>query len=237
MPFKKAERPKKLFVFIADQIMEAIQNEEFQPGDMLPSERSLAEKFAVSRPIIREAISSLQLLGIVQTYTGRGTIVLRKPPVDKSQQLWFLENEESPLQVLEARMIVEPGSAKLAAERRDSTSITRMEKLLGEMEQSLDNLSRYSSLDMQFHLEVAIASQNAVIQQFVESVIKYGNQNLGRRIREGTHHLGRSLANQYVGHHRLLFKAIVAKDGDKADEAMRVHLTSAYKNWFVSEKD
>ncbi len=139
MPLLKPISPTRLYVQIARQIADAVQNETFKVGDKLPPERALAEELNVSRASVREALSALEILGIVESRSGNGTFI-RRPPTE-----WtylgtifedFVAHEDSPHEVLDARRILEPAVAQLAAERATDEQISQLELCLQAIEQA-----------------------------------------------------------------------------------------------------
>lgn len=236
MPFSEV-RPKKAFVYVAEQINEAVSNREFAPGDMLPHERDLAQKFGVSRQVIREALAALQLAGVVETRAGLGTVVRQTIRQDARARIWLLDDEESPGEVLQARQTVEPAIARLAATRFSSESRERLAAILEPMRQEAERAARgeanrFGALDLDFHRELARASGNSVLIRFMEAVIGYVNQQLWRAIREQAYARNRQLASIYLRHHEVAFRALIAGDGDAAARVVRQHLDEARAIWF-----
>ncbi len=236
MPFSEV-RPKKTFVYVAEQITEAVRRGEFAPGDMLPAERELAEKFRVSRQVIREALAALQLAGVVETRAGLGTVVRQPFGQDATAKIWALDDEESPVEVLEARLVIEPAIVRLAAARLTPESRERLGNLVAAMKVEAGKAAQgepnqFGALDLQFHQEVVRASGNAVFVRFMEAVVGYANQRLWRAIREQAYGHDHQLARVYLGHHETMFEALIAGDGDRAGQAMLEHLKAAEVVWF-----
>lgn len=236
MPFTEV-RPKKTFVRIAEQIGEAIRSGEYAPGDMLPSERELARTFGISRQAMREALAALQLAGIVETRAGIGSVVAAPPGPVSSERLWSLNDEESPVEVMEARRIVEPRIAALVAARITNEDLQELHQLLARMRAAaaespaLEGLS-FGALDLEFHCLVADASGNAVLARFVEGVASYADQHIWRSLRQSSYRREPTLARRFVQHHEALVAAIEAGDGEAAARAMESHLDASLDLWF-----
>ena len=134
MVFEKVETKRK-HLYVAEQILRAIKEGIYKPEDKLPPERVLAEEMGVSRNSIREALSALQVLNIVESRTGDGTYV--KKSVEKvdieSQILPILEESESPFKIFEARSALELGVVELAIDNASSEDIGRIEDALNHM--------------------------------------------------------------------------------------------------------
>jgi GntR family transcriptional repressor for pyruvate dehydrogenase complex len=108
MPFEKVKTKRK-HLFVAEQILSAIKQGLYEPNTKLPPERVLAEKMGVSRNSVREALSALQVLNIIESRAGDGTYVkkLVKDINIESQILPILEKSESPFRIFEARSVLE----------------------------------------------------------------------------------------------------------------------------------
>ena len=236
MPFTEV-RPKKTFVRVAEQIDEAIQSGEYAPGDMLPSERELAQTFRISRQAMREALVALQLAGIIETRAGIGSVVAAPPGAESNERLWSLDDEESPAEVMEARRIVEPRIAALVAARIAGEDRQELRRLLARMravagEPSAMEGLRFGTLDLEFHRLVAGASGNAVLARFVEAVAGYADQHLWRSLRQTSYRREPALARRFLHHHEALVAAIEAGDGEAAARAMESHLDASLDLWF-----
>ncbi len=222
---------QKAYVQIAEQIIESIRRGEFRPGDRLPSVRELEAKFGVSRPSVREALSALELVGIVETRTGQGTFVL-DPSLERTERsLLQFDHGESPAEVLEVRLILEPEGARLAAERATEEDL----KVLAISLESLRTIAgeRTPAIvgDIQFHVAVAKASRNPVIQRVVESLTGYLAQALWRSLRQRAW-MHEDLARTYLEHHEHTFAAIRAHEGLLSARSMREHLEHVVRDLF-----
>src|SRR3954453_987461 len=125
LPIKPKER---LYQEIVDQIQQQILSNALKPGDQIPAERDLAERFGVSRTAVREAIKSLTEKGLIEVFVGRGTFVtnLTTDRVVESITL-LLRNEQDNIESLqEARELLEAATARLAASRRSDAHVARL---------------------------------------------------------------------------------------------------------------
>lgn len=227
-------RKQKAYIQIAEQIVDAIRQEEYAPGDKLPSLRELEMRFGVSRPTIREALSALELAGIVGTRMGQGTFVigLQHEPREGS---WFeLDQGESPAEVLEARLILEPAGAALAAERAQPADIENIRATLDTLKGLVAAMKPAIAGDIQFHVAVAKASGNSVIYEVVRGVANYLSEALWRSLRERAW-AHRDLGKIYIAHHEHTLEAIEGRDSQAAAESMRVHLKHVEEDLFSPE--
>jgi len=161
-------RRPKLSERVADQLRERIQGGEFALGAQLPTEGALVEQFSVSRTVIREAISSLRVDGLVNSHQGRGVFVCD----DISQQPFRLcdkdlSEKDHIEQVMELRLHMEVANAELAAARRTEKDIQEIEKAL-QKQHDAHLAGEWGQIeDFSFHLAVANATQNSYMADFL----------------------------------------------------------------------
>ena len=144
---------QKFYMQIARQIKHSIRDGYFKVGEMLPSERALAEQFGASRASIREALSALEMLGFIESRSGKGNFVkadVQEGSID-SELLRALLQGHDPFEIFEARVEIEPRLAGLAAERIDKNEVSELETLLSQQidlsEHIIDELENYNSAD------------------------------------------------------------------------------------------
>jgi DNA-binding FadR family transcriptional regulator len=188
---------------VAERLADDIRTGLLAPGERLPSERDLARTLEVSRASVREALASLQLLGVVETRHGAGTFVVGPPPPDRAP------HDASPSAVLEARAQLEPAVARLAAARaqRDPAA----ENLLAAMEAEPVDLATWNASDRLFHRQLAAMTTNPVLLAFADHVASLMDQPLWQRLRDD------SIATPghtsiHLAEHRMIYEAIA--DGD-----------------------
>ena len=187
MAFKKV-RPRKVSAIAAEQIVDAIQREDYPVGSKLPSEFELAELMGVSRPSIREALSALQAMSIIESRPGSGNYILRKPSSsDESDAVHLIESETGCLEVMEARGVLEPPIVALVARKASDDVLTRLKGFIVEMREQAaqDNFDAYFEADKRFHIELADASGNALVKSALTPLLDTMDQ---RVYREFTRH-------------------------------------------------
>lgn len=212
---------KRLYHSVAEQIKVMINNGTFPPGSRLPGERELAEQFNVSRVTIREAEISLQALGYIEIKTGSGVFVLDSP---QNNHLGL--PKVSAFELTEARLMYESEAAALAAQRISEKSLQRLEELLQAMINDGEKINELSlSADREFHLTIASASGNAVIEYFVELLWKMRSDV--PEIRD-VHATLCSIEDPEDLHreHAQVLEALRARDPSAARQAMRDHFRS-----------
>jgi GntR family transcriptional repressor for pyruvate dehydrogenase complex len=211
---------------VVEQVQAFVLHQQLQPGDALPSELRLAETLGVSRPVVREALRTLAGRGFLTIANGRNAVV---SPVSASALVHFFEratqlNAVTILEVLEVRRGIEKQSVELAAQRRTSDDIEKLQQILAELTQHRQDLSLYSQLDAQLHLQIAIASQNSLLRYFVESfggafrhVSLAGLQNRRTQLELDHVHLD----------HEEIVEAVILQQHERAVRLMDRHVDSA----------
>lgn len=199
-------------------------------GAQLPTEKTLCERFDVSRAVVREAISRLKADGVVRTRQGSGAFVAARPQfasfrlVDAGSE--FVAPHATHLQtVFELRFVIETGAAELAALRRSAADLEGMERALLRMDAALESESDAATDDDAFHVAVAAASHNPQLERFQAFM---GQQLSESRLPTWSargHAAGR--AREAQREHRLIFAAISAADVAGARRAAANHLIAA----------
>lgn len=172
--FQSVEKPK-LANEVARQIAQAIKEGRFLPGQALPPAREFATKFNVSRPILREALSILQLQGYVSTRHGRGTFV--KDPnsdiLNVSLEEWLTKNIHLVENFYEARLAIEPVCAARAALAVGPGDIAELREILERIDDLAECGSTHElvSTDIDFHATIARLSRNQFLIKMLHSLI------------------------------------------------------------------
>lgn len=217
-----AQRPKRLPEIVADQLQEYILKNGLRAADRLPTEPALAEMYAVSRQVVREAARLLEQRGVVDIRAGRGMNVadISVDGVRDIYRLFLRFKPENFGALIEARMILEPGTTALAAERRTDTDLTLMGGAL-DASNALDpdDHPGHLALDLEFHKHVTNASQNPFLIALCTPV----NESLREVYAEPIGYLS-SLPRTHA-EHRKIFEAIVAQNPEAARLATITHLT------------
>ncbi len=206
--------------YLSQRILSLIQEEELRPGDRLPSVKSLAERFSVAAPTLREALRRLQAGGVIEMRHGSGIyvrngherIVLANPGRGEIEVSTIVH-------LLDARLLIEPRLAELTAQAADEAKIAELERILDEAEQCLTgNDEMLHRTNMSFHAAVAKFAGNFLLAQIIESLIElYSFEQLAIM----------SFYDDRLGdhsEHRAILSAIRAKDAGRARELMRRHL-------------
>lgn len=212
-------RKNKVYEEVARQIERMIL-QKMHPGDKLPAERELAEMFGVSRSSIRDAMRSLELVGLVEPRQGAGTVVREISPDLLVTPLSNVIAHKRQLvgELLDFRKMLEPALAARAALRASVQEIIEMEEILRRQSEKVSRGELAMEEDSEFHYTIAMGSGNSVVLKVLDVVMDLLRETRARSLqREGRPE--KSLA----GHRRIL-AAIKRRDRAAAEAAMRQHL-------------
>lgn len=207
---------------VHDWIEQRIINGELGVGDKLPSERQLAEMFGVSRPVIRESLRSLSAKNLVVIQPGRGAFVRSASTTDAAHGLGMLfrRYQISARDFIEARTMIEGTSAALAAERHERSDLHAMESAIAQFDRA-SGIIEQARADMAFHLAVARAARNPMIETMLGSITSLIVELMLRSLGDP------NLATVSIPYHRVIFTAIRDGDAEKSRTAMVDHLAVA----------
>lgn len=160
---------------IAEEIQEMIRREAIPPGGRLPTEHTLARRFRVSRPIVREAIQALKALGVVESRPKTGLRVLPFDPTAHFDQIIpRIRTDEERAEIYELRCILEPAILRLAAERVTPEMLDRLEKLLlPPLSRGREAIREGLARDVAFHEELWRIAGNRFILGFRGLLLRY----------------------------------------------------------------
>lgn len=207
------------------QIMDAILDKRFSPGDPLPPETELAQWLGVSRPTMREAVRSLAERGVLRVVHGRGTFVAdphtwRDP---RSIITWMSRNcsrRQLGIHLVETRRMIEVGASGLAAARRTDLQIADMRQILDAYAQASaeNDVERATQLDLDFHNSIMSASGNPLLAALLDP--------LAEALLDSRRHTTEfpEVRKRAAGHHENIFAKIAANDPTAAKQAMRAHM-------------
>jgi DNA-binding FadR family transcriptional regulator len=199
----------------------------------LPPERELAEKFCVSRAELRKVLAVLEEEGQIQRHVGRGTFVVDRT-ASSAPAGEDIAARTSPLAAMQARMVVEPELARLAALNATSAQFADLRKLCAEMRRA-PTWEAYAELDWQFHNLIAEATGNVLlveIQRLLNGVrrfVVWGN--LVKRAK------GPPSDYHSFGEHDEILEAIQSRDADRALRAMLSHLGQTQSQLIDAKRD
>lgn len=216
-PIEKVNVGEQVF----QQLKGLIIENEWRPGDKIPSENELADMFNVSRITVRQALQKLNTLGLLETRLGEGSFV-RVPDIGESMNAliptMYLGNSMD-LQVFEFREIIETECARLAAARATEEDIVGLKEILDTMIRCKENsdLIGFGKADLDFHFKVAQITKNDLIIK-TNSILR---DILEHSMEEVIDKMG---CENGVFYHEQILKAIESHDEETAVKVMRKHI-------------
>lgn len=214
---KRSFRHGRLSEQVADELERLIPLEFPEPGDPWPKEADLAERFQVSRIVVREAIKILEERGVVEVRAGRGTVT-RTPTPDRVHSALMrlfrgrqVPNIESMERLMEVRQVLEETVATLAAIRATPEDLDRMKEALDRMERMGTGASDDGDPDLEFHLAVAAAAHNEYFELVVQPLTGVFLELISLT----------NLSAVGVEEHRAVYQAIRDRNGIAARQAVR----------------
>ncbi|MEO7390576.1 MAG: FadR/GntR family transcriptional regulator [Ramlibacter sp.] len=213
---------------VAQQLAAQIHNGRLGAGEKLPPEARLVEQFQVSRTVLREAVSRLKSLGLVDSRQGSGVYVSATPPyAPLNFDARHSESREAVVQMAEVRRALEAEAAGLAAARRKPADVRRLKQAVASLERAVKGGGDGVEEDLQFHRAIADAAHNPFLigtldylAQFMRGAIGVTRANESRRV---------DFAAQVRGEHAAVVVAIEAGDVARARTAASRHMNNAIR--------
>lgn len=213
---------RKLGVEVLDRLKARITSGEFAPGTHLPSERMLMDTYGVGRPAIREALQQLERLGMVAISHGERARVMVPTAAGLAEQLgdgvrYLLQVDAKAISHLkDARLLIETGIVRLAAERADADGIALLRQRFEDHRAA--GMENFLARDIAFHRQIAEMSGNPLFPALIEAMLTW----------LATHHTALVRApgaeNLTLTEHAEIVEAIAAHDAARAERAMADHL-------------
>lgn len=224
-PFKPLKKIR-LYEEVADQIKKSIFDGYMKPGDSLPSERELSRMFSVGRPTVREALRTLNVLGLIETNPNQRGYIVREADITqymetlREQLVWLIHADKKTLGDLwEVRKFIELGVSHAAACNATDLDLDDLDLMIAEMKIAVDDFDAYFPIATDFHKKLALISGNKIfyiIWSMIHDIVLKGYTPILKDLfPEGPVRL--------YGVNKLLVDAIRSKDPDKIDEAMEIH--------------
>jgi GntR family transcriptional repressor for pyruvate dehydrogenase complex len=224
-PVSKASLSDK----IVDQITDLISRDVLKPGERLPSERDLCTMFGVGRTSVREALRSLSVMGILDGRVGEGTFVCDNSSkyLEKSMQWGLLLDRKTVQDLIETRLMLETETASLAAQRATPADVRGIGAALAAMEDSIDADDRFLEHDLSFHLLMARATQNPILNNLLTMIRTYLQEWIKGSLAEPTSREKTGRARKSLAEHREIFNALQHGDEEGCRKAMKTHIISS----------
>lgn len=204
-----------------DKIKGMITSGELGPGDRLPKEADLAERLGLSRNSLREAVKALSMIRVLDVRQGDGTYVTSLAPDLLLDALSFVvdfHRDDTVLQFLEVRRILEPAATALATERMSAEDITKLQAVLDQLGDN-PTIEALVANDLEFHRQIAAGSGNAVLCSLIDGL---SGPTARARIWRGLTQEG--AAERTREQHQEIVDAIAARQPDLARSWATIHV-------------
>jgi GntR family transcriptional regulator, sialic acid-inducible nan operon repressor len=216
-------RRPKLYEEVASRVEAMIHSGRFATGDQLPSEREIMQALGVGRSAVREAMLSLQKMGLVAVRSGERARVTAPTPTVLVRELagaarFLLMEEGGVRQFQEARMLFEIGLARLAAQRATDDDVGSLKRALERNRACMGDVAQFMRSDVEFHFAIATIARNPIFNALHDAVVEW---LVEQRETSGQ---GPSAAEDAYAAHESIFHAIAAHDAAAAERAMEEHL-------------
>ena len=241
MPFQVIDN-QRLYRQIADQLRALIDSGEFPPGSRLPAERELAKLLGVSRASVREAMIALEVIGLVDVRVGNGVLVC-EPPVQTvsdepvmaqaTRDQWKeldpelnleidFSAEIPPFALLQARRLIEPEAAALAAINASDEELAGIREAFERNVQDNREGSHTHPGDRLFHIRIAQASDNPAYALMIQHLLGHRYGSMFQRLQN--HYTPQDMTHRSEDEHRRVLQALEQHDAGAARQAMSEHL-------------
>ena len=210
-----------------DKIKQMILSGRVRPGEKLPREADLAAELGLSRNSLREAVKALTLINVLDVRQGDGTYATSLAPSLLLEALSFIvdfHRDDTVLDFLEVRRILEPAATALAAIRMPDEDRIELGKVLDAADASMP-MEEFVAADMEFHRQIAIGSRNSVLPSLVDSM---SAPTTRARIWRGMTETGAQ--ERTLGEHRAIYRAIMNRDADLARSCATIHI-AGIESW------
>jgi len=226
MDFKPIQQ-QKIYEQIVEQIRVMITEGNLKPGDRLPAERVLAENLNVSRASLREALSALHLLGLLEIKSGEGTYIKQSDvnSIIQPLALLLMMERDTIFEILEVRKGLEVEAAGLAAINSTDEDFRNMTEIIDEMERALQTSNLGEVADWKLHFAIAQASRNSLLIRLMNTI----SDTMRKTIKINREQLFKKKGNPQIlfKQHLAVVEAIKVRDVELARQRMYEHLKFA----------
>jgi DNA-binding FadR family transcriptional regulator len=214
---------------VRSQIVAMLQSGKLQVGDQLPPEGALARKMGVSQVPVREAVKSLEHMGLLTVRRGSGGgVFVAEPSLEPFSRFFTLllsMGKASIREITEARLMVEPGVAALAAQHAEPSQLEALRIAHQDYEAAVMHDKPRKLSDMEFHVILAEASRNQVLEMLLKALMPL----LFRTAQE--HHFHNVNRMKGIREHEAILEAVEARDPQAAHAAMEDHVCRMATYW------
>lgn len=211
-------KQQKVYEAAMSQLVALIEAGTYVPGDRLPTERDLSEQLGISRASVRQALTGLAAMGLVESRSGDGSYVTER----RTDFVWQID-AASALEILEGRRAIESGTARLAAQRRTDDDLADLIAIVRAMDEQVSDGVHPVDTDRQFHRSIAVASHNSVLLQAMDALVEQMAGPEWHRIKLWGLR-GAEQTERIQDHHRQILRAIQDQDETRAERLMQLHI-------------
>lgn len=215
-PNRPIER-RNTYELVAENLLTLISDRHLKPGDPLPTERELMQRYGVGRSSVREALRMLESKGLITGSSGAFTVANFRNPLNDSLSLLLAVEEGSLRELFEVRRILEGEAVTLATERCDESHLDRMRAATELMRENLGDRDAYIESDVAFHLTIAEATQNRLVLHLMHAIRDQLERALGSSRLPGS-------PERSVEDHGLIIAAMAERSPEDARAQMHDHL-------------
>lgn len=222
-------QPSRLYRRIADDLINELLAGRYRVGARMPAERELAEQLGVSRPVVREAMLALEVLGYVEVRIGSGAYVVALP---QDAQAEASPSDVTPIDLMHARLMIDGEAAALCARNITDEQLAYLEKVLETLAREDISFDAWQDALTAFHKTMAIATRNPAMERMVSDLWDLREKSPEcRRMLESARE--RNFRTSVEQHYEIL-EAFKARNPQRAREAMRMHLEGSINHFLVA---
>lgn len=217
-------KTRKIYEEIVEQIKSLLTEGNLNPGEKLPSEREMADALGVSRASVREALTALEAMGVLEVRPGEGTFVARvsdKDTIEALALIWSVERN-SLAELMQVRRILEGEAAALAAQHATPQDLLNMERLLENMKATAEKREQGVDFDLYFHFAIGRATHNRVLYRLINTLDKMMHHTFLHDRQEM--YASPGVAQRIINEHEAVLQAIRNRDPEAARRGMLNHL-------------
>jgi len=213
-----------LFESITNEIIQLVDQGQWTPGEKIPGELELAQSFQVSRNILREALKSLEMSGILEAKAGRGTF-LSSDALKNIKRIQFfnsLKENNCLRELMETRLVIEPGLGRLAAQNVSQKDLDELEEILKGINNSKENGKYELEESVKFHMTIAKLSNNNVLYTLLNSII---DEISAQRLMYINQYSNRENLTVDLDEHIEIYNALKDRNGNKVYNLLYSHIS------------
>ena|SRR5437867_786316 len=224
-PLRKVKKTR-LHEEVMVQLAAYIRGGKLKPGDQLPPERELAERMQVSRATVREALRIMELQSLVVSRPGSGTFIAEGNAKSLAQAM----TQTALRDIFEARMLLDPSIAALAADRATPEDIEKLKSILKQQENQMQHGRDGATSDVQFHSAIAEATHNRALIRLAQVLIEIFAPS------RDTFLQSHERAVKSLSFHKRILESIEARSPENARRAMAEHVESVDKELLGTDR-